>query len=62
MKNIFSRGDFRNYRMDSLNKSRAPILEHSQFAERQTTVFISHKHDDLDNLKILFDFLKSNIM
>lgn len=58
MKNIFNRGDFRNYRTDSLNKSRAPILEHSQFAERQTTVFISHKHDDLDELKDIIGFLE----
>ena len=57
MKNIFNRGDFRYYRTDSVNKSRAPILEHSQFAEHQTTVFISHKHDDLDELKDIIGFL-----
>lgn len=58
MKNIFNRGDFRNYRTDSLNKSRGLILEHAQFAERQTTVFISHKHDDLDELKDIIGFLE----
>ena len=36
----------------------APILEHSQYGSRKTTVFISHKHDDLEDLKGLLGMLQ----
>lgn len=58
MKNIFSRGDFRSYRSDSLSEAMEPILEHSQYAGSKTTVFISHKHDDLDELRDIIGFLE----
>lgn len=41
-----------------LDESMSPVLEHSQYGVRKTTVFISHKHDDLDDLKGLLGFLE----
>jgi len=34
------------------------IYETSRYAERKTTVFISHKHDDLEDLKGVLGFLE----
>ncbi len=55
MKTIFEQGEFRNFAKDSLTESRATIYEYSQY---QPTVFISHKHDDLEDLKGLIGFLE----
>ena len=42
-----------------LDESRSSIPELSQYGVAQkTTVFISHKHDDLDDLKGLLGFLE----
>ncbi len=57
MKNIFEQGSFRHYSKARLDESRSPIIEHSQFGAR-TTVFLSHKHDDLDDLKDILGFLE----
>ena len=56
MKTIFDQGSFRAY--SHVDESRKPILEHSQFATRKTTVSISHKHDDLEDLKGILGFLE----
>ena len=58
MKNIFEQGAFRDYSRVSLNESRTPILGFSQHEQRKTTVFISHKHDDLEDLKGVLGFLQ----
>lgn len=58
MKTIFDSGFFRAYSQVRLDESRAPIIEHSQFTARKTTVFISHKHDDLEDLKGILGFLE----
>lgn len=58
MINIFEQGAFRDYSRVSLDESMSPVLEHSQYGVRKTTVFISHKHDDLDDLKGLLGFLE----
>lgn len=58
MKNIFYRGDFRTYRTDSLRGSMEPIIKHSQYAASKKTVFISHKHDDLEELRDIIGFLE----
>jgi len=58
MKDIFEQGHFSAYSVRNLNESTAPILSHSEFASRKTTVFISHKHDDLDDLKGFWGFLE----
>lgn len=59
MKKIFERGDFTRYQVKSLNESMGDIDElRHDFAEIKTTVFISHKHDDLDELKGIIGFLE----
>lgn len=58
MRNIFVQGSFQRYSQVRLDESRSPIIAHSQFGARKTTVFISHKHDDLDDLKGVLGFLE----
>lgn len=58
MKTIFEQGALQRYSQVRLNESMSPVLEHSQYGVRKTTVFISHKHDDLDDLKGLLGFLE----
>ncbi len=50
MKTIFEQGSFRTYSEVRLDEAREPIIKHSLY-DTKTTVFISHKHDDLDDLK-----------
>lgn len=45
MKTIFEQREFHSFAKDNLTESRATIYEYSQY---QPTVFISHKHDDLE--------------
>lgn len=62
MKKIFEQGEFSNYRSFRLDEARKEIvasydyLHHS--AKKITTVFISHKHDDLDELRDILGFLE----
>lgn len=58
MRAIFEQGSLYAYSQVRLDESASPILEHSQYGARKTTVFISHKHDDLDDLKGLLGFLE----
>lgn len=59
MKNIFEKGDFRDYQIESLNEATGKIQKsYSEFAEKKTTVFISHKHDELKELKGIIGFLE----
>lgn len=57
MSKIFEQGAFSRYSMRSLNSATSPILEHSQFSA-ETTVFISHRHDDLEDLQGVLGFLE----
>ena len=63
MKNIFERGSFSGYknsmRMDSARSEIKKSIYESA-SQEQTTVFISHKHDDLDELSGLLGFLEQN--
>ncbi len=59
MRSIFEQGSLSAYSQVRLDDSRSPILEHFQYGARKTTVFISHKHDDLDDLKGLLGFLEN---
>lgn len=59
MRSIFEQGSLSAYSQVRLDDSRSPILEHSQYGARKITVFISHKHDDLDDLKGLLGFLEN---
>ena len=58
MKTIFEQGSLHRYSHVGLQESRSPVLVHSQYGTRKTTVFISHKHDDLEDLKGLLGFLE----
>lgn len=58
MRTIFEQGAFSSYSQVSLNESRSSVLQHSQYGVRKTTVFISHKHDDLEDLKGVLGFLQ----
>ena len=61
MKRILESGQFSNYRegvrLDSASMEVANIYK-SYFGK--TTVFISHKHDDLEDLSGLIGFLEKN--
>jgi hypothetical protein len=58
MKTIFEQGSFRSYSEVRLDDARAPILKSSQYGFPKTTVFISHKHDELDDLKGILGFFQ----
>lgn len=53
---IFEEGYFNRYSRVNLDESR-DIIAHSQYSS-VPTVFISHKHDDLNDLKGLLGFLE----
>ena len=56
---IFDSGRFSSYRASvRLDDARSPIMESSQYVKRPTTVFLSHKHDELDDLKDVVGFLE----
>ena len=59
MKTIFEQGDFKSYSQVRLDEARASISDYSQYGyTRKTTVFISHKHDDLEDLKGVLGYLQ----
>jgi len=60
MKTIFEQGSFSAYSNIRLDEARTSIAENYQFAQAKTTVFISHKHDELDDLKGVLGFLEKN--
>ncbi len=60
MKRIFEQGSFSQYSQVNLDDARGIVLEHSQYGFRKTTVFVSHKHDDLADLKGVLGFLEQN--
>lgn len=58
MKRIFEQGDFNEFMDIRLDEAAKPVTESYEEAEK-TTVFISHKHDDLKDLKGLIGFLEN---
>ena len=59
MKLLFEQGSFSRYSQIRLDDSRTSVVEYSQYGVHgKTTVFISHKHDDLDDLKGILGFLQ----
>lgn len=65
MQRIFKNNSFSQYKIHSLNEAQQPIqksFRHDAFGNIKviTTVFMSHKHDDLENIKGLIGFLESN--
>lgn len=65
MERIFKNNIFASYNVSSLYEAQQPIQKsiiHDAFGHIKTvtTVFISHKHDDLENIKGLIGFLEKN--
>lgn len=62
MKRIFEQGEFAYYGLDNLNESRGSIsdyrYENYGYTQKVTTVFLSHKHDELIELKNIIGFLQ----
>lgn len=58
MKSIFEQGEFERFSTVRLDEARAAISESFEFSQAKTTIFISHKHDDLEDLKGLIGFLE----
>ncbi len=58
MKKIFERGCFQDYKIYNLEENRGIILEHYGLKDDNPSVFISHKHDDLEDLKGIIGFLQ----
>ena len=59
MKKIFTTGDFRAYRMDSIHEAMEQVRDsYMNFNKKRITVFISHKHDDLNDLRDILGFLE----
>lgn len=58
MKHIFEQGDFNDYMDIRLDEAVKPVTEFYAKVGR-TTVFISHKHDDLKDLMGLIGFLEN---
>lgn len=62
MKQIFNRGHFKNYRIEeryfSDVEGRSRVLLEGHEISTKTKVFLSHKHDDLEDLKGLIGFLE----
>lgn len=59
-RNIFARGEFDRYKVVNVNEAMKDIAELCHgFAQRKIPVFISHKHDDLEELKGVIGFLES---
>lgn len=60
MKNVFTHGDFSKFRTDSLAHSIQLVESRNiEFSTEKTTVFISHKHGELEDLADVIAFLES---
>ena len=61
-KDIFIRGEFSGYRKTNLSEAYEPVRSRdlASFSEQKTTVFISHKHDELDDVSDVIGFLEKN--
>ena len=62
-KDIFDKTIFDGYRVESLTESAQDIIPKYNFdGSTKTTVFISHKHDDLDEIKGLIAWNQDMIL
>ncbi len=59
-KGLLKRGDLKNYRKVNLEEAYESISIRHQNYEAKTIVFISHKHDELEDLKDVIGFLEKN--
>lgn len=64
MGKIFNQGWFDQYAQTRLNEARDPVNLYSAYGVRRTAVFLSHKHDELDDLKGVIGFFQKmyNVM
>lgn len=60
MSQIFYQGQFKSYAVSQLNEARSVVTKSVGFSRSITTVFISHKHEDLEDLKGVIGFLERN--
>lgn len=60
MARILKQGELKNYAATSLERAYSPIREEFSYVTKLVTVFISHRHDDLDDLKGVLGFLEKN--
>ena len=60
MKNVFIHGDFSKFRTDTLAHSIQLVESRNiEFSTEKTTVFISHKHGELEDLADVIAFFES---
>ena len=58
---VFDEGEFSYYRKEQLVESRGEIIPPNSYLNGgKISVFISHKHDDLEELRSIIGFLESN--
>lgn len=60
MRTVFDQGSFSAFSNIRLDEARSIISENYQFAQAKTTIFISHKHDELEDVKGVLGFLEKN--
>ena len=58
MRSIFEQGYFQTYSSIRLDEAKTPVMNYAQYGINKTTVFISHKHNDLEDLKGVLGFLE----
>lgn len=57
---VFNEGDFSAYKKQQLDEARGEIVRPDPYWGRaQISVFISHRHDDLEDLRGIIGFLES---
>lgn len=57
---VFNEGDFSAYKKQQLNEARGEIVRPDPYWGRaKISIFISHKHDDLEDLRGIIGFLES---
>ena len=60
MSQIFYQGQFKSYAVSQLNEARSAVTESVGVSRLKTTVFFSHKHEALADLKGVLGFLERN--
>ena len=57
---VFNEGDFSAYKKQQLNEARGEIVRPDPYwGKAKISIFISHKHDDLEDLRGIIGFLES---
>ena len=61
IKDIFTRGEFSGYRKQSLREAyeSVQIRDSAHYSSNKISVFLSHKHDELDDVRDVIGFLES---